>query len=200
VTTLVGSGLCYPQGVAVDGAGNVYIADTYNDAIKEVPRAFVDPTARMETAAAGSDALQVVLPATANLTGTFAPASSQCRLTISGVANGVVSFAFTATTTNRTAHITLLGQTIAVTQSAPITPPVFGACSVSASGQFRLCGTGTPNLTYTLQASCNLVDWVDYASLSADTNGLIAWKTWTPMHPPASTGCVGRESQLMVKS
>ena len=27
-TTLVGSGLSYPRGVAVDGAGNVYIADT----------------------------------------------------------------------------------------------------------------------------------------------------------------------------
>ena len=35
VTTLVSSGLNQPDGVAVDGAGNVYIADTYNNAIKE---------------------------------------------------------------------------------------------------------------------------------------------------------------------
>ena len=35
VTTLVSSGLYYPIGVAVDGAGNVYIADTFNNAIKE---------------------------------------------------------------------------------------------------------------------------------------------------------------------
>jgi hypothetical protein len=35
VTTLVSSGLSYPDGVAVDGAGNVYIADSGNSAIKE---------------------------------------------------------------------------------------------------------------------------------------------------------------------
>ena len=35
LTTLVSSGLNDPFGVAVDGAGNVYIADTGNNAIKE---------------------------------------------------------------------------------------------------------------------------------------------------------------------
>ncbi len=35
VTALVSSGLSYPGGVAVDGAGNVYIADSANHAIKE---------------------------------------------------------------------------------------------------------------------------------------------------------------------
>jgi len=35
VTTLVSSGLNNPQGVAVDGQGNVYIADTPNNVIKE---------------------------------------------------------------------------------------------------------------------------------------------------------------------
>jgi sugar lactone lactonase YvrE len=35
VTTLVSSGLDYPTGVAVDGMGNVYIADSNNNAIKK---------------------------------------------------------------------------------------------------------------------------------------------------------------------
>jgi streptogramin lyase len=35
VTTLVATGLSQPQGVAVDGLGDVYIADTGNDAIEE---------------------------------------------------------------------------------------------------------------------------------------------------------------------
>ena len=35
MTTLVSSGLDHPTGVAVDGSGNLYFADTFNSAIKE---------------------------------------------------------------------------------------------------------------------------------------------------------------------
>ena len=115
VTTLV-SGLNSADGVAVDGAGNVYFADYGNNVVKELPYAFVDPSPKGEAVLAGSDVLPVVLPAKANLAGPFAPASDAAWLTISGVTNGVVSFAFTATTTNRTALITVLGQSIAVSQ------------------------------------------------------------------------------------
>ena len=40
------TGLSNPEGVAVDRNGNVYIADSGNKAIKELPQAFVDTTAR----------------------------------------------------------------------------------------------------------------------------------------------------------
>ena len=96
VTTLFSSGLYAPFGVAVDGAGNVYIADSWNNAFKELPQAFVDTAAMTEGAGAGSDVLPSVLPASENLLAPFAPTSSQSWLTISGTANGVVSFAFTA--------------------------------------------------------------------------------------------------------
>jgi sugar lactone lactonase YvrE len=121
LTTLSSSGLNQPFGVAVDGSGNVYIADSFNDAIKELPYSFVDPTPKLEGVAAGSDALPVALPMTANLTGPFAPTTDQSWLTITGVTNGVVSFSFTANAvgSNRTAHIILLGQPVSVTQSAP---------------------------------------------------------------------------------
>jgi DNA-binding beta-propeller fold protein YncE len=120
VTSLASVGLNNPSGVAVDGAGNIYIADTGDNAIKELPHAFVNPTARSESAVAGNDALPAVLPATANLLGSFAPTSDQAWLTISGVNNGVVSFSFTTNIgPNRTANITLLGQTIPITQAAP---------------------------------------------------------------------------------
>ncbi len=123
VTTLVSSGLYMPYGVAVDGSGNVYIADFGNKAIKELPRAFVDPTAKTEPASGGSDTLPAVLPATANLTGPFAPVSDSPWLTITGVTNGVVSFAFTANNfLSRTAHIIVLNQSITVTQLAS---PIF---------------------------------------------------------------------------
>ena len=124
VATLVASGLNYPQGVAVDGSGNVYISDSYNNAIKEIPNAFVGPPMVTEPASAGSDALLQVLPATTNLTGVFAPTSDQGWLTIGAVANGVVSFSFTANSSEaaRTAHISLLGQQIPVTQSGVMGP------------------------------------------------------------------------------
>ena len=122
VATLVASGLNQPDGMAVDGAGNVYIAEWGNRAIRELARAFVDPTARTETTDAGTDLLPAVVPATANLSGPFAPTSDQSWLTISGVGNGVVSFAFTANpSVSRLAHLTLLGTNIAIAQAGSIT-------------------------------------------------------------------------------
>ena len=61
-----------------------------------------------------------MLPTTQALTGVFAPSSDQSWLTIGTIANGVVNFSFTANTgaAARTAHISLLGQQITVTQAA----------------------------------------------------------------------------------
>ena len=46
VTTLVGSGLYRPYGVAVDAAGNVYVADTHHDAIEDGCAAQSNPSGR----------------------------------------------------------------------------------------------------------------------------------------------------------
>jgi DNA-binding beta-propeller fold protein YncE len=156
LTTLVSSGLSFPADVAVDATGNVYIADGDNGAIKELPRAFVDPTPKLESLAAGNDALPVVLPPTANLTGPFAPASDSSWLAIGGINNGVVSFAFTATTTNRTAHITLLGQIIAITQTATVTPLVLTGGTILANGAFRFSFTNNQGASFTVLTTTNL--------------------------------------------
>jgi DNA-binding beta-propeller fold protein YncE len=121
VTSLVSSNLFYPAGVAVDGAGNVYMADTLDNALKELPYAFVDPSPKLESQAAGNDALPEVLPATENLLAPFTPTSSDMSwLTVNGSSNGVVSFSFAINTTgaSRMAGILLLGQSIPVTQTA----------------------------------------------------------------------------------
>ncbi len=142
VTTLASSD--DPEGVAVDGSGNVYIGyiasiasigsapsnggvtnDIFfvNDlfvmvnTLEELPRAFVPAGAFSEGAAAGSDALLPVLPATESLTGVFAPTSNQSWLTVGTTANGVVNFSFSQNVgPARTADLTVLGQQIAVTQ------------------------------------------------------------------------------------
>jgi sugar lactone lactonase YvrE len=89
-STLISSGLNSPDGVAVDGVGNLFFTD--NRGFWELPRAFVVPTGVFEGELAGSDALPPVLPASANLTGVFAPSSDSAWLTVTGVTNGVVSF------------------------------------------------------------------------------------------------------------
>jgi DNA-binding beta-propeller fold protein YncE len=125
VTTIAASGLLQPNGVAVDGAGNVYIASTGNNSIRQLPRAFVNPASRFVGATAGSDALPVVLPSTANLLAPFAPTSSQSWLTIASVTNGTIIVNFTANPgLLRTANLTVLGSIVPVSQAPPVLPDI----------------------------------------------------------------------------
>ena len=155
VTTVVGN-LYRPVGVAVDGVGNIYMTAPFNNAIEELPRAAVDPTAKLEAAAAGTDALPVVLPATENLAGPFAPTSDSAWLTITGVTNGVVSFAFTANATHatRTAHLTVLGQSIAITQAGAAAPTLANLTWLPG-GNLQFSFTGTPGASYSVLLSTN---------------------------------------------
>jgi hypothetical protein len=172
LTMLVSSNLNGPQGVAVDGARNVYIGDSGNNAIKELPYVFVDPTARFESGAAGNDSLPVVLPATANLSGPFTPTNDQPWLAITGVSNGVVSFSFTGNTSgsNRTAHITLLGQTIAVTQSY-IVPPILTGWKTLANGAFQFGFSNSQTAAFTVLSTTNLsLPLTNWTVLGAPSN------------------------------
>jgi DNA-binding beta-propeller fold protein YncE len=200
VTTLVASGLPETWGVAVDGSGNVYIADYNNSyynngAIKELPHAYVDPVAKIEPAAAGSDVLPVVLPATENLTGPFAPASSQSWLTITGVTNGVVSFSFPANNSgsNLVANITLLGVSVPVSQSfiaTPITtPPVLLTTATPfVNGCFQFTFTNNPTATFTVLASTNVgLPLVDWTVIGAATN--LSGDIFQFTSPQAATNC-----------
>jgi hypothetical protein len=86
----------------------------------------------------------------------------------------VVSFSFTANTTSapRTANITLLAQTIPITQSAAPLPPTIANWTFNASTQFQLQFTGLSNSTYTV--------------LSA-TNVALPLSNWLPLNPVTET-------------
>jgi sugar lactone lactonase YvrE len=153
------SGLAGPAGVAVDRTGNVYIADTGNNAVEELPYAFVVPAAVFAGDAAGSATLPEVLPATANLAAPFAPASSDANwLTINlPVTNGSVSFSFTTNAgPSRAANITLLGQTISVTQGAVGPSPSLTGAQVTGNGVFQFGFINNPNASFTVLSSTNL--------------------------------------------
>jgi hypothetical protein len=121
VTVLVSTGLKSPCGVAVDGQGNVYIADSGDSAIKKYTAVYLSlgATSRNEGARRGRirSAFQV-LPASTVLTAT----SNESWLTITGTSGGAISFSFSANTSvsSRSAQITVLGQTVTVTQSGDV--------------------------------------------------------------------------------
>ena len=185
VTTLDSVDLNYINGVAVDGTGNIYIADTDNQVIQELPHAFVDPTTRTEGPASGSDALPGVLPATENLTGPLAPTSDQLWLSINGVANGIISFSFTANTgASRTATLNVLGQSISVTQSAEVTVPVIGNPLSLGNGGFQFTFTNSPGATFTVHSSTNLslplADWPVVGTATNVSGDIFQFSTQSP--------------------
>lgn len=134
------------QGIALDAQRNIYYSDQNRELVGEFVRALIDPITKAEPGIAGSDALSPVLPAAENLQTPFAPTSDSSWLTITGVANGIVTYNFAAnpTVTNRVAHITLLGQAIQVRQfGAP--PSIINALMLQP-GVFQF---GITNLTAT---------------------------------------------------
>ncbi len=170
VSTLAPSGSIPLFGVAVDGSGNVFTANANTNAVEELPYAFVGPASFTESAAAGSDSLLPVLPATQSLTGIFAPTSDSSWLTIGTISNGVVSFSFTANTGTipRTANITILGQQIAVTQAATqnIT---FGTLADRPYGTapFSISATASSGLLVSFASTTTSVCTVSTSTLSA---------------------------------
>ena len=125
IRTLIGGGPNSPQGVAVDGAGNVFIADTGGKAIAGFAQVYVPIDAFSEPATAGSDMTQPILFTSNLVEAAFTPSSDQSWLTVSETAAGVIEFSFTQNLgPARTADLTILGQTIKVTQTAAGSDPV----------------------------------------------------------------------------
>ena len=122
LTTLISSGIQTCWGIAVDANGYVYISDTYNNAVKAdyLGYLLLGAIGRNETSASGSDSISVqVLPAGLPV----AASSDQSWLTITGTGGGAIAFSYTANSGSaRTAHISVLGQTITVTQAAASGP------------------------------------------------------------------------------
>jgi len=211
VSTLVASGLSAPSGVAVDGWGNVYVADSSHNAIKELPYAFVDATNVLEGLSSGTGQLPGVVPASVNLLAPFAPTSDQSWLTITGDANGIVSFGFTANSgPARLAHLLVLGQTNLITQQRwerpRASPP--SRCSPTAESSFHSQTTPAPlspcSLPRTCRCRCPVGVWPEppptfpamgSSSLSRRPRTPSLTTSWSVRHEPPPQRTVARPSE-----
>ncbi|HVV72527.1 MAG TPA: hypothetical protein VHI52_13690 [Verrucomicrobiae bacterium] len=98
-----------------------------------------------------------MLPVSENLLAPFTPTSDQPWLTVTGATSGVVSFAFSATASNRTGHITVLGQNVPVTQTVPNTNPMTLTGLILSNHVFSLLFTNS-NITasFTILTATNV--------------------------------------------
>ena len=179
--TLVATGLNTPTGVSVDDDQNVYVADFGNNAIKELPRVFVDASAKSEPATAGTNSLSVILPPGQSLQPPFAPTVNAAWLNIISATNGVVTYSYEANTNTsaRAAFITLFGQNILVQQAGIVLPPVITEFTMLTNGVFQVgFSNGQRGEEYSVLFSTNvttpITNWTVIGI--ATNNGLGVWQ------------------------
>ena len=158
---------------SADAVGNIYFPSNASTGLAyEMPYALVDASGRSEGNAAGADALPAVLPATANLTGAFLPASDSPWLTVTGVTNGVISFSFTVNTNGpRTGNISVLGQAVPIRQGFLPLPTHLTASFVSSNRTLQISFTNIQN------AAANL-------TVLMSTNLSMPLSNWTALGSP----------------
>ncbi len=125
----------------------------------------------------------------ASFTDPGATATDLCAgdLTGSIVVTNTVNSSLPGSYTNTYTVADASGNTTRTNRVVTVLPlqPVFAGNSVLASGQFRLQAAGTAGLTYTLQTSTNLVNWVNHTNLVASPGGLIDCLMDTGTNAPA---------------
>lgn len=125
VIPVTAAGISSPFGVAVAADGSIYFSDSGNFAVKAIPRGFVSPTNKFVSYLGGNDSLPAVLPTSLNQLAPFAPSSNQPWLTVTGITNGIVSFAVaTNPGGTRSASLVVLGITNTITQAALPVPEI----------------------------------------------------------------------------
>ena len=168
--TTIMSGVDTP-GLAADNQGNVYLPHGSGNGITKQVRAFADTSPKFVGLNAGSDVLPVVLPPSTWLGGFFAPQTNQPWLSINGVTNGVVSFAFSSSASSRTGQIDVLNLTVPIIQTLIVSSPVLTGVQRLTNGSFRFSFTNNQTTNFTVLASTNLtLPLTNWTVLGAPSN------------------------------
>jgi streptogramin lyase len=135
-----------PEGVAVDSAGNVYVADTGNDTVRKItPEGTVSPLAGQADRGGGADGV----------------GGAARFLQPSGVAVDLGGKVYVADRGNNTVRIGLL-----TSSTAPRLRP-----SLRPNGDLQGTIAGVADLRYAIQTSIDLTNWSPLLTVTISTNG-----------------------------
>lgn len=100
----------------------------------------------------------------------------------------MISFSLTAATTNRTANITLLGQTVPVTQKFFATPPFLTGARMLGNGVFQFAFSNNQGVSFTVLSTTNvslpLGNWIVVGAPTNISPGLFQFTTQPTTNNP----------------
>jgi len=150
----------YPAGVAADGAGNVYVADSGNNTIRSqgiAPTIITEPQnqtnltgtfATFTVSASGSMPLTYIWQY--NNSSNYPPSSSSSLITSN-------AGTYTVTVSNVAGTMVSSAATLILTNPPVGTPGVFQSITLLGNGTVQFSLSGTSGSTYTLQVATNLL-------------------------------------------
>jgi len=150
------SNLCEPSGIAVDGSGNLYVADTDNSRVLEfdqpLPISGATPTATASgtpTTTATATAAASATP-TATATSTATPTSTTTPTpTATASATSTPTATATATATTTSTATATASATATATATPTATSTATGTATATATSTTTVSATGTPTATAT---------------------------------------------------
>lgn len=176
----------YPAGVAVSSAGYVYVADSGNNTIRSqaIPPGILTQPQSQTTWTGNSVIFNVSVYGSSpfaytwNYNGTNYPVSGSSSLVASNAGN------YTVIVSNLVGQITSAAATLTLTNPPAGQPGVFQNTAVISNGVVQFFVSGTPNATYTLVVSSNLVQWTPLFTFLM-TNGAVQIVDTTATNSPS---------------
>jgi hypothetical protein len=169
-----------PEAMATDTARNFYFE---NSGVKEVPFAFVDPTAILAPIAGGSGQLPAVLWINANFLGDFYPTTDQSWITVMGVTNNVVYYSVAPNAgIARSGNIFVFGRATPIQQAGvPFIPPLLTNPIFTTNDAFQFTFTNNQTTNFSVLYTTNLLtplsNWLLLGAPSNTSPGVFQFTT-----------------------